>query len=133
MSLVLLEGTETIIVERLAEFAAEDPWGAGFNMKMLDDSLSKRQTPYGWLDDWDARLHADRIRYLADSPELHNPIEVDNECHNNDILPVPVIIDGHHRLFAHVWLELQTIEVIYGGRLDVLDYLKGETDTLPGD
>lgn len=128
---LIKDDTDTILVQRLLEFVGADPWSAGFKMEMLDGSLSKRPASYGWFDDWDARLHADRIRYLAESPELYNPIDVDNECHGNHILPIPVVVDGHHRLFAHAWLGLETIEAQYGGRLDVLDYLKGITSELP--
>jgi hypothetical protein len=122
---------DEILVDRLYELVDPDPWGVGFKMEMLDDSLFKSSEPYGWHSDWDARLHANRIRYLADSPELHVPIEVDNLCEGRNIYAMPVILDGHHRLFAHVWLGIKTIRASYGGRLDVLDYLKGKTDQLP--
>ena len=129
--MIMKDDTDTVLVERLIQYVGSDPWGAGFDMKMLDEHIGKRPTAYGWFDDWDARLHADRIRYLADAPELHDPIEVDNECDRNHILPIPIILDGHHRLFAHAWLGLETIEVKYGGRLDVLDYLKGAISKPP--
>lgn len=124
---------DEILVDRLFKLVSEDPWGAGFKMKMLDESLSKRSAYYGWFEDWDARLHADRIRYLADAPELHDPIQIDNLCDRDHIYPVPLIVDGHHRLFAHVWLGLKTIGANYSGRYDLLDYLKGKRDSLPED
>lgn len=51
------------------------------------------------------------------------------------ILPQPVIVDGYHRYAAARWLfdqgKLFEIHCRYGGRMDVLDYLKGKSDEIP--
>jgi hypothetical protein len=47
------------------------------------------------------------------------------------IYAVPEIIDGWHRFFAHLFLNRERILCTYGGHIDLLDYLKGETFTPP--
>lgn len=78
--------------------------------------------------DW----HIGRIIYFIKHPEEIRDIEIDNECNNEYILPQLVIVDGWHRYAAARWLfdqgKLFKIHCRYGGRLDVLDYLKGNSD-----
>ena len=58
-------------------------------------------------------------------------IEVDNECNWGRIYPVPVLLDGHHRLAASHLAGTRIIRVSYGGRLDLLRYLTGARKTCP--
>lgn len=58
-------------------------------------------------------------------------IEVDNECAWGRIYPVPVLLDGHHRLAASHLAQASTIRVRYAGRLDLLRYLTGVRKTCP--
>lgn len=58
-------------------------------------------------------------------------IEVDNECNWGRIYPVPVLLDGHHRLGAAHLAGTRTIRVSYAGRLDLLRYLTGARKTCP--
>lgn len=58
-------------------------------------------------------------------------IEVDNECNWGRIYPIPVLIDGHHRLAASHLAGTSTIPVSYSGRLDLLRYLTGRRKTCP--
>lgn len=58
-------------------------------------------------------------------------IEVDNECNFGRIYPVPVLLDGHHRLAASYLIGASTIRVSYGGRIDLLRYLTGARKTCP--
>lgn len=58
-------------------------------------------------------------------------IEVDNECNWGRIYPIPVLLDGHHRLAASHLSRASRILVSYGGRLDLLRYLTGARKTCP--
>lgn len=58
-------------------------------------------------------------------------IEVDNECNWGRIYPVPVLLDGHHRLAASHLAGARTIRVSYAGRVDLLRYLTGARKTCP--
>ena len=58
-------------------------------------------------------------------------IEVDNECDFGRIYPVPVLIDGHHRLAASHLAGTRIILASYGGRVDLLRYLTGARKTCP--
>jgi len=58
-------------------------------------------------------------------------IEVDNECDWGRIYPIPILLDGHHRLAAAHLAGSERILVSYGGRLDLLRYLTGARKTCP--
>ena len=58
-------------------------------------------------------------------------IEVDNKCDFGRIYPVPVLLDGHHRLAASHLAGSPTIFASYGGRVDLLRYLIGARKTCP--
>jgi hypothetical protein len=58
-------------------------------------------------------------------------IEVDNECEHGRIYPVPVLLDGHHRLAAAHLAGARIILASYGGRVDLLRYLTGARKTCP--
>lgn len=58
-------------------------------------------------------------------------VEVDNECNWGRIYPIPVLLDGHHRLAASHLAGTRIILVSYGGRLDLLRYLTGARKTCP--
>ena len=61
------------------------------------------------------------------------PIEIDNKCSGGSILPIAILVDGCHRFAAHIVLNKEKIKICYGGRMDVLSYLKGETDKCPSE
>ena len=77
--------------------------------------------------------HIGRIIYFINHPMEIRDIEIDNECSGNIILPQPIIVDGWHRYAAARWLydqgKLTEIHCRYGGRVDVLEYLQGKTDS----
>ena len=58
-------------------------------------------------------------------------IEIDNECDDHRIYPVPIVIDGHHRLAASQIAGVRIIHASYGGRCDLLRYLTGARKTCP--
>lgn len=75
--------------------------------------------------------HIARIIYFMDHPDEIKDVEVDNPCIDGGILPGCAIVDGHHRLAAAIILNLDYIDVNYGGREDVLKYISGEIDICP--
>lgn len=81
-------------------------------------------------DDW----HKGRVCFfynqLLDRQEL-TPIILDNRCSGPHILPVPVLIDGYHRLAAHIVAGQESVATYYSGRLDLLDYLTGHKSKIP--
>jgi hypothetical protein len=134
------DDVEYLLVGRLWEFLGPDydPWNSGFVMKQLDADIGHNENAYGetagWYDDWDAKLHAQRIKYIAGNEKiLNDPIQVDNYCWREYIMPYPVILDGNHRFMAHVWKKLKVIPATYGGRVDILEYLTGKSDVRPVD
>lgn len=74
-----------------------------------------------------------RIIYFINHVNEIRDIEIDNECNNGFILPQPLIVDGWHRYVAARWLydqgKLKEIHCRYGGRVDVLEYLQGKTNS----
>lgn len=58
-------------------------------------------------------------------------IEVDNQCDFGHVYPVPILLDGHHRLAASHLAGAPIILVSYSGRLDLLRYLTGARKTCP--
>ena len=93
--------------------------------------------PYG--DTWrhpvrevrDMDYHIARIVYFLDHPEEVAGMDVDNGCTDNGILPTCEIVDGWHRLAAAIILNPHTVDIEYGGRVDVMDYLTGASDVRP--
>jgi hypothetical protein len=75
-----------------------------------------------------------RVRYFVDrllAGEELDPIHVDNVCAGGHIYPELVIDDGHHRLVAYRLVKRSTIPVYYSGRVDLLEYLKGDRPKKP--
>lgn len=81
--------------------------------------------------------HISRILFFVKHKEQIKELDIDNMCDGYYIAPIPVIVDGWHRYAAAIWLykkgELDKISCKYGGREDVLQYLRGEINELPLD
>jgi hypothetical protein len=78
--------------------------------------------------------HYGRIRYfkllLLQETKI-DPIVVDNYCFDSHILPQLVLLDGNHRLAAAFLAGVKKVPASYGGRTDLLSYLKGRRKTPP--
>lgn len=142
------EYLDDIRIDRLAEFFPVERWSwggkRGFDLnditKAVQMSVSEISDPYG--DEWNHPVleekpldwHIGRVVYFIKHPYEIKGIEIDNKCSNGSILPIPVIVDGWHRYIAARWLykqgQIEKVSCLYGGRMDVLAYLKGETDIL---
>lgn len=76
-----------------------------------------------------------RIRYFYEQLQADvdlAAIEIDNECSFfGQIYPVPIVLDGHHRLAASHLAGTHFIRASYGGRIDLLRYLTGVRKTCP--
>jgi hypothetical protein len=91
-----------------------------------DEERTRKQPTRAW--DY-GRIRHFYERLLAG--ETLNAIEVDNECDHGQIYPVPVLLDGHHRLAASHLAGTRIILASYGGRVDLLRYLTGARKTCP--
>jgi hypothetical protein len=91
-----------------------------------DEARTRKQPTRAW--------DYGRIRFfyeqLGEGVTL-DAIEVDNECNYGRIYPVPILLDGHHRLAASHLAKAPTIRVSYAGRVDLLRYLTGARKTCP--
>lgn len=139
---------DIIHIDRLIEFLPTEHWEWDETGEInLDDisvaihnAIPEISEPYGdtWehpvleqkLRDW----HMGRIIYFIHHPNEIKNIEIDNECTDNGfILPQPIIVDGWHRYAAARWLydqgKLTKLHCKYGGRIDILEYLQGKTDS----
>lgn len=139
---------DIIRIDKLIEFFPTEHWEWDETGKIdLNDisiaileGLPEIPDPYGdiWKHpviehktrDW----HIGRILYFIKHPDEIRDIEIDNECYDGYILPKPVIVDGWHRYAAARWLfdqgKLFKVHCMYGGRMDVLEYLQGKIDEL---
>lgn len=129
-----MTATHHILLDRLALCGIgpnheHDPWGAGFLQCMVQQGTSEEATPYGDRE-LSPSWHAERIRFLMRHLDDQAPIYIDCFCDGPNILAIPVIVDGWHRLHAHWALGRKTIPIHFGGRVDLLE---GTTDELPTD
>lgn|GEM_PF-2396584 len=75
-----------------------------------------------------------RIAYFVQQLEQGceiEPIMVDCFCDGGRIYPEAVILDGCHRFCAHVLLRKRRIPIFFGGRVDLLEWLRGERRECP--
>lgn len=132
--------SDIVIASRLWRlYHPQNAWAATFNgltpvaLQEVAPIAEYLDPAHRSLDDraWDLG----RIRFFYDElgrgADLE-PIDVDNVCDGGRIYPIPIVLDGHHRLIAAV-LRRRRIRVEYGGRVDLLDYLKGQRRRPPLD
>jgi hypothetical protein len=131
----LNDGDVAVLVERLHEHY--NPWGA-LSLSPTED-LEKHPTVVEHVGTFskqrDLGYHYGRVRYFAERFRLGwksvDAIEVDNETANDRVLPLAVVLDGHHRMCGALVAGVKRMRVSYGGRIDVLRYLQGRTDVTP--
>ena len=106
-------------VEKLLTYPAQPVY-------VSDESRTRKQPTRAW--------DYGRIRHFYEqllAGETLDAIDVDNECEWGRIYPVPLVLDGHHRLAASHLAGAPIICVNYGGRVDLLRYLTGRRKTCP--
>lgn len=77
----------------------------------------------------DPAWHFGRVKHFAMRLEKGRPVDpiiVDNYCDHGHIYAEPLIVDGHHRFAAHVLSGQRAIPALYSGRVDLLEYLRGD-------
>lgn len=125
----------TILVDRLLDHY--DPFsGLGINEETVRTRLFDVRTQRHFMDredtlDW----HIGRIAHFVQlfwEDEMPDPIEIDAVCDRGHIYG-PTVVDGHHRLCAAKIANAKKIKAIYGGRIDVRDFLTGRRKTYPVD
>lgn len=82
-------------------------------------------------DEIDKNWHIGRILYFVNNPNKIEPLNLDNQCAFSNILPIPIITDGHHRYIAAVIRKDKFIPAYYSGLVSLLEYLTGESDIKP--
>lgn len=135
-----MSGSNRVLVNRLWEAY---PWPEG-NLPMRGMTIQRLLT-YRAQPDYVSDVERTRkqptrawdygrIRYFYErllAGETLDAINVDNKCDYGHIYPVPILLDGHHRLAAAHLARVPIILVNYGGRLDLLRYLTGARKTCP--
>lgn len=106
-------------VQKLLTYRAQSAY-------VCDKARTRKRPPRAW--DY-GRIRHFYERLLAG--ETLDAIEVDNVCNFGQIYPVPLLLDGHHRLAASHLARAPNILVHYGGRVDLLRYLTGARKTCP--
>lgn len=140
---------DMIRVDRLSGFFTEYHWvwndGEPVCLDDISRAIQERQseesTPFGdnskypCMECKPTSWHIRRVLYFIKHPDEIRDIEIDNLCDGYYICPIPVIVDGNHRLLAAIWLnirgEMDVVHCRYGGRDDLREYLTGASDTLP--
>lgn len=132
-----------ILVQRLAEWI--DPWATMqigphvYHRRAVPPIEAYRSDPgihdgkdHGW---WrTAFYHRGRALYFAEllaAGEAVDPISIDCECWGRTIYPVPVLLDGYHRLAGALLARAEKLPATFGGRVDLRDYLTGRRRTRP--
>lgn len=75
-----------------------------------------------------------RIRYFIEKLESGNSvdaIQVGNDSSEYSPHPVPVVLDGHHRLIAYRYLRRRRALVSYTGCPKLYQYLIGSVPSYP--
>lgn len=131
-----MENCDYIRTARLKEYTGDTFFWGGNLIKQSDikdgilSGITEQHEQYddfAWLkgtlksDEW----HIGRIVYFVNHPDKIKPIQIDNKCCDGIITAIPFIEDGHHRFMAQIYLKFEKIPIIYAGRCDVLEYLKG--------
>ena len=87
------------------------------------------------IEEKSTEYHIGRIIYFINHPEEIKDIIIDNLCMDYYIFPSPIIVDGNHRFVASLYLnekgKMNKIHCRYGGRVDLLDYLTGDSNECP--
>lgn len=140
-----------IYIDRFLEYSniLNWSWNEGENISMDDITAAINGKEPGIIEPYgderkhpitelkSKQWHIGRIIFFIRHPEEIKNIEIDNYCINNYVLPIPIIADGNHRMFAAIWLfkngKLNKCHCLYGGRMDLLAYLKKENDERPLD
>lgn len=139
---------DMLILDRLSEYLpVRWEWNDGEYIELDDiacaihEAQAEESEPFGdhWkypcMENKSTEWHIGRVLYFIKHPEEIKDIEIDNMCNGMHICPIPVIVDGNHRMLAAMWLydqgKMDKVHCRYGGRTDLLDWLTGDSDIQP--
>jgi len=131
---------ELLLMERLQEYISTPFYWNSIEIYLQDIENYIHHTKHKlhnfdrcdvYMDVWNKRDHIKRILYFIDYPEKIDAIHINNRCADSKIYPVPFIEDGQHRFLASAYRKEKYIPVIYNGLIDLLEYLKGDSDIKP--
>ena len=127
---------DVIIVDRLV--AVYDPIHAimGECSFAAFAALVKEAKPRSFVNnlDRDDEYHPARVKDMVNRMRtgwVPDPIELDCTCSGGRVLDEVELLDGHHRVIASMFYPKDTITAHYGGTVDLLEWLRGDTDTHP--
>lgn len=131
-----------IKIDRLFKDLAEDfEWNLSERVKLEDveQALKKGQpeetNPFNPNVSMPYKWHIGRIIYFINHPDEIENIIIGNVHSDNYCFPTSLIIEGYHRFFAAVWLnmnnKLTEVYCSYKGRDDVFFYLNGKDNKKP--
>jgi len=128
-----------IKVSRLREYYDFDfCWNSIYvSLKDIKKYMKRKNKNYNldycdkYMEEWNKIDHIERIVFFVDHPQEITPIFLDNKCEGMNILPIPIIEDGHHRFMASMYRNDDVIPAHYSGLVSLLEYLKGESDIKP--
>lgn len=121
---------DRIYVKRLREYL--DPWQK-FGWVPTDVAIVNAVETFV-EDERDFYYDLGRIKFFREQLNqgvVLDPIELDCRCDRGFCYADPVILDGWHRFAAHILANIEIIEVNFGGRVDLLDYLTGKSNEKP--
>lgn len=137
---------EYVLMSRLKECIDSARWNKKYIklddvIKALDCNIKEQIEQFGDNNnnipptDKSDKYHLGRIIYFINHPEEIRDISIDNACNGFDIYPIPIIDDGNHRYMAALYLhsigKLEKLHCRYGGRQDLLRWLKGKRKRQP--
>ena len=96
----------------------------------------KPWTTFLEVEDRTDDYHWGRIRFFYEESikgRKIKPISLDNRCAFGRVYPEIVMDDGHHRLMGLFLAGAPTIPAFYGGRVYLLNWLKGKSRKRPTD
>lgn len=131
-----------IRIDRLSKYFPEDfGWNKNEIVKIEDitkaiaNEQSEEKYPFNPKISMPYEWHIGRIIYFINHSEKIEYINIGSLDVGNFLLPTPVIIEGHHRFLAAMWLyshgRMEEIYCSYNGRDDILYYLNGINSRMP--
>jgi hypothetical protein len=127
---------DAVLIDRLIQVNPLPKWLTEAMAK-----INRTTTPCDYVKDEERRTYSDyderRIAYFIEKGRQYGvdtftPIEIDTTWHGRWATPgPPVVMDGHHRLGAAVYLAVKRIPASCGGLVTTIDWLTGKTDKFP--
>lgn len=128
---------DNVLLDRL--LCDVDPfWSLGWESQPPIEEFLK-YSPIGWIKESDRPQRISeydwrRVCYFiwqVKNGKPLDPITIDCVCYGLRVLPQSTVIDGNHRLCAANLTKQRLVKINFSGRVDLLEWLKGETNVKP--